>query len=66
MIHRWAADLALVAAIGVWVANLVLSVMLPRYEGSESVNTVVLAIIGGLLVTRPRNGNGNGNGNGHP
>jgi hypothetical protein len=62
MVSKWAANLTLVAAVVVWVANLALAVLLKDYDQSEGVNAVVLAIIGALLVTRPRNGNGNGNG----
>jgi hypothetical protein len=62
MISRGVANGVLIAAVAVWMVNIALSTLDSQYDQSQEVNTVVLAIIGGLLVTRPpRNGNGNGN-----
>jgi hypothetical protein len=51
-VQPWVVTLLLVVSCIVWFANFVLGVVLSDYKGSDSVNAVFLAVIGGIFAVR--------------
>jgi hypothetical protein len=51
-VKPWVVTLILVVSCIVWLANFVLGVLLTDYQGSDSVNAVFLAVIGGIFAVR--------------
>lgn len=52
MIKPWLATCILLLAAIAWIANFVLSAVLKNYQASESVNTIFLTIITGVLTAK--------------
>lgn len=48
----WAINYLLVVSSLVWVANFIFGIVIDSYEGSETINAVFIAVIGGIFTLK--------------